>query len=105
MLSINHQVQLKKRQPVKNSNLEDNGEEKANQNNPVDSNVKIFGKFEFMAKEKKVKRRTTKKTKVQDENELLLAAADVSNVTASNVNHYSIIFNHFRIPSKAIFLD
>lgn len=63
-------------------------EERA-KNKPIDSNVKLFGKFEFMAKEKKIKRRTGHRRKVEDENDLLLAAAvDVSNANISNVVHF-----------------
>ena len=60
-------------------------QEESSKNQPIDSNVKLFGKFEFMAKEKKVKRRTTKKSKNQDDNDLLLAAAvDASKNTGSD---------------------
>jgi actin-related protein len=85
MLSINHQVQLKKRQPMTKEAAAEEKIKADNQNKPIDANVKIFGKFEFMAKEKKTKRRAIKKVKVQDENDLLLAAVDMTNVNVSNV--------------------
>jgi hypothetical protein len=38
--------------------------EEETKNQPIDANVKLYGKFEFMAMGGKTKRKSTKKTKV-----------------------------------------